>query len=72
MYDFRHTFVDEGERMNHINPRENARYAGFGHRKVMPRACVTDSKKHLRTFLSDALEDLGFVTGECGNADELA
>ncbi len=58
--------------MNHINPTEHARPGGFGHRKVMPRACVTDGKKHLRTFLSDALEDLGFITSECGQASELA
>src|SRR6476659_672713 len=58
--------------MNQFNPREYARCAGFGHRKVMPRACVIDEKKHLRSFLSDALEDLGFITGECGKAGELA
>ena len=58
--------------MNQFNPREYARCAGFGHRKVMPRACVIDGKKHLRSFLSDALEDLGFITGECGKAGELA
>src|SRR3981081_3108321 len=57
--------------MNHINPKEQARFAGFGHRKVMPRVCVTDRKKHLRTFLSEALEDLGFITSECGKASEL-
>ena len=57
--------------MNHINPREHARCAGFGHRKLTPRVCVTDSKKHLRTFLSEALEDLGFITSECSNAGEL-
>ena len=57
--------------MNHVNPKELARSIGFGHRKVMPRACVTDGKKHLRTFLSDALEDLGFITCECGQASEL-
>ncbi len=71
MYDFSHDLL-EGDRMNHINPREHARSAGFGHRKIMPRACVADSKKHLRTFLSDALEDLGFITSECGDASELA
>jgi EAL domain-containing protein (putative c-di-GMP-specific phosphodiesterase class I)/CheY-like chemotaxis protein len=48
-----------------------ARNATFGRRKVMPRACVADSKKHLRAFLTDVLEDLGFVTGECAKADEL-
>jgi EAL domain-containing protein (putative c-di-GMP-specific phosphodiesterase class I)/CheY-like chemotaxis protein len=58
--------------MIHIDPSGNVRSAGFGHRRVMPRACVTDSKKHLRTFLSDALEDLGFITSECGHASELA
>jgi EAL domain-containing protein (putative c-di-GMP-specific phosphodiesterase class I)/CheY-like chemotaxis protein len=58
--------------MNHINPNEHARAGSFGHRKVMPRACVADSKKHLRTFLADALEDLGFITSECAHARELA
>ena len=43
----------------------------FGRRKVMPRACVADSKRHLRAFLSEILEDLGFVTCECASADEL-
>lgn len=57
--------------MNQFNPKEHAGCAGFGHRKVMPRACVADEKKHLRSFLSDALEDLGFVTSECGQASEL-
>lgn len=57
--------------MNNTNLREHARPAAFGHRRVMPRACVADSKKHLRIFLSEALEDLGFVTSECAAAGEL-
>src|ERR1700687_5940205 len=48
-----------------------ARSATFGRRKVTPRACIADSKKHLRAFLTDVLEDLGFVTSECAKADEL-
>src|SRR6202040_3004334 len=48
-----------------------ARSATFGRRKVTPRACVADSKKHLRAFLTDVLEDLGFTTSECARADEL-
>src|ERR1700730_12828659 len=48
-----------------------ARGATFGRRKVTPRACIADSKKHLRAFLTDVLEDLGFVTSECAKADEL-
>jgi EAL domain-containing protein (putative c-di-GMP-specific phosphodiesterase class I)/CheY-like chemotaxis protein len=43
----------------------------FGRRKVTPRACVADSKQHLRAFLTDVLEDLGFVTSECAKADQL-
>src|ERR1700682_1136698 len=43
----------------------------FGRRKITPRSCVADNKKHLRAFLSDVLQDLGFVTSECAKADEL-
>src|SRR6478609_9728675 len=58
--------------MNHINREENVRPGWFGHRKLAPRACIADSKKHLRTFLGESLEDLGFITSECGRASELA
>jgi DNA-binding NtrC family response regulator len=43
----------------------------FGRRKVAPRVCVADSKKHLRAFLTDILEDFGFITSECEKADDL-
>lgn len=33
----------------------------FGQRKVRPRACVAVGKRHLRAFLRDVLEDMGFV-----------
>ena len=58
--------------MSQINLHGDAHAGHFGHRKLMPRACVIDSKKHLRSFLSDALEDLGFVTSECAQASDLA
>ncbi|HUN96424.1 MAG TPA: EAL domain-containing response regulator [Bradyrhizobium sp.] len=58
--------------MMHQTFEENrASNTSFGRRKVLPRACVTDSKKHLRTFLTDILEDLGFVTSECATTNEL-
>ena len=44
---------------------ENVAFATFGRRKVVPRACIADSKPHIRKFLSEALEDLGFITCEC-------
>lgn len=58
--------------MKNINPEDMVRPAWFGLRKMMPRACVADGKKHLRTFLTEALEDIGFIAGECGQASELA
>jgi EAL domain-containing protein (putative c-di-GMP-specific phosphodiesterase class I)/CheY-like chemotaxis protein len=58
--------------MRHIDLNEYSRATHFGHRRLTPRACVVDSKKHLRLFLSDALEDLGFVTSECGQPGDLA
>jgi EAL domain-containing protein (putative c-di-GMP-specific phosphodiesterase class I)/CheY-like chemotaxis protein len=44
----------------------------FGRRKVRPRVCVADDKVHVRTFLTDAFEDLGFVPCECPGATDLA
>lgn len=41
----------------------------FGKRKVAPRACVLDSKQHLQTFLSEALEELGFIVCRCASAE---
>ncbi len=39
--------------------------ATFGRRKIAPRACITDSKPHIRNFLREALEELGFIACEC-------
>lgn len=58
--------------MNLNNPDAHAYAGGFGLRRMIPRACVTDVKKHLRLFLSDALEELGFITSECAHASDLA
>ena len=41
----------------------------FGRRRAPPRVCVIDHKPHVRSFLAGMLEDLGFVTCECGAAD---
>ena len=44
----------------------------FGRRKVAPRACVADSKQHIRDFLREALEDLDFICCECEAATSIA
>jgi EAL domain-containing protein (putative c-di-GMP-specific phosphodiesterase class I) len=50
---------------------QSFRSARFGQRKVAPFACVIDRKKHIRTFLCNALEELGFITSDCANIGEL-
>ena len=59
--------------MEHQKPLEGTGIlATFGRRKVAPRACVADSKLHLRAFLREALEELGFTTSECDHADDIS
>lgn len=50
---------------------DSAAVATFGRRKIAPRACVADGKPHIRSFLREALEELGFITCECEQADNL-
>jgi EAL domain-containing protein (putative c-di-GMP-specific phosphodiesterase class I) len=46
--------------------------APFGRRKVAARACVADSKRHIREFLREALEELDFVCVEYEAAPSIA
>jgi EAL domain-containing protein (putative c-di-GMP-specific phosphodiesterase class I) len=46
--------------------------ATFGRRRVAPRACIADSKPHIRRFLKDALEEQGFIAGEYEPEGDLA
>ena len=41
----------------------------FGRRTVPPRACVVDNKPHVRSFLAEALDDLGFIAHGCAVPD---
>lgn len=43
----------------------------FAHRRIAPHVCVTDRKQHIRMFLTDALEDLGFIARQCADGTEL-
>jgi EAL domain-containing protein (putative c-di-GMP-specific phosphodiesterase class I)/CheY-like chemotaxis protein len=53
------------------NPFDADRGRTFGKRKVVPRACVLDGKEHVRTFLSETLEELGFVVRRCASANDV-
>src|SRR5512139_1768744 len=54
-----------------LDERVRRKPATFGRRKLAPRACDVDRKRHLRAFLGEVLEDLGFITSECGETHEL-
>jgi EAL domain-containing protein (putative c-di-GMP-specific phosphodiesterase class I) len=47
------------------------RRTGFGHPKPRPCACVAGGKQHVRGFLLEALEELGFTAWQCEQSDEL-
>jgi EAL domain-containing protein (putative c-di-GMP-specific phosphodiesterase class I)/CheY-like chemotaxis protein len=57
--------------MQNHNQEAPSRFVAFGRRKVTPSVCVVDDKQHIRTFLGEALEELGLLTSECRNAHEL-
>jgi DNA-binding NtrC family response regulator len=60
-----HTMTDQ-------RPEEAIKTPVFGKRKVRSRVCIADAKQHIRTFLGETLEELGFVTCECAQAVELS
>jgi EAL domain-containing protein (putative c-di-GMP-specific phosphodiesterase class I) len=57
--------------MDHQRINEAAKLTTFGRRKVAPRVCIADSKQHIRTFLGEALEELGFIICESVQVSEL-
>jgi EAL domain-containing protein (putative c-di-GMP-specific phosphodiesterase class I)/CheY-like chemotaxis protein len=50
---------------------EAAKPIALGRRKVRPRVCIADGKRHIRVFLREALEELGFITCECAQLSQL-
>src|SRR5262245_64453500 len=43
----------------------------FGRRRGAPQVCIVDRKRHIRRFLGEALEELGFITRECADVEGL-
>jgi hypothetical protein len=41
----------------------------FGRRPIPPRACVVENRTHVRMFLTDMLDELGFIAREADTAD---
>jgi DNA-binding NtrC family response regulator len=42
----------------------------FDSRRIRPCACVADTKRHIRKFLTQTLEELGFVSCDCAGIEE--
>ena len=57
--------------MEHQQTGEPAKLVAFDGRQVRPRVCIVDRKSHIRAFLREALEEVGFIAGECAQADRL-
>lgn len=57
--------------MTKQQPEEACKLPAFGRRKVACRACVVEGKPHVRRFLCEALEEIGFITCECANVTAL-
>jgi EAL domain-containing protein (putative c-di-GMP-specific phosphodiesterase class I) len=57
--------------VEHQRPEGAIKSATFGRRKVRPRVCIADGKQHIRKFLGEALEEIGFITCECTQVGEL-
>ncbi len=58
--------------MQNQRPEELMKPVTFDHRKVAPRVCIVDAKPHIRKFLRESLEGLGFVAAECAQIGELS
>jgi EAL domain-containing protein (putative c-di-GMP-specific phosphodiesterase class I) len=41
----------------------------FGRRPIPPRACVVENRTHVRMFLTDMLDELGFIAREADTTD---
>lgn len=50
-----------------MNTTEAIHPRWFGRRRVRTRACVFDPKRHIATFLKDALQDEGFIAETCSH-----
>jgi EAL domain-containing protein (putative c-di-GMP-specific phosphodiesterase class I)/CheY-like chemotaxis protein len=57
--------------MENQGPEKATNVVTFGKRKIRPRVCVVDGKEHIRTFLVETLEELGFIPCECAHVTEL-
>ena len=49
--------------------RQECEIIQFGRRPIPPRACVVENRTHVRMFLADMLDELGFIAREADTTD---
>lgn len=54
-----------------INLQNRIADAPFGKRKIKPRVCIAGNKPHVQMFLSETLEEQGFIPHACATLDEM-
>jgi hypothetical protein len=57
--------------MTKQQPEEALKLPTFGQRKMASRVCVVDGKPHVRKFLCETLEEIGFITCDCAHVAAL-
>ncbi len=51
------------------NDKRRGEVVQFGRRPIPPRACVVENKTHVRMFLAEMLDELGFIACEADTLD---
>jgi EAL domain-containing protein (putative c-di-GMP-specific phosphodiesterase class I) len=57
--------------MKNQEPGDQASPAVVARQETVPRVCIADARRSIRTFIAEALEELGFATLECARATDL-
>jgi EAL domain-containing protein (putative c-di-GMP-specific phosphodiesterase class I) len=57
--------------MKNQEPGDQAPPAVAARQETVPRVCIADARRSIRTFIAEALEELGFATLECARATDL-
>ena len=57
--------------MKNQEPGDQAPPAVVARPETVPRVCIADARRSIRTFIAEALQELGFATLECASATDL-
>jgi EAL domain-containing protein (putative c-di-GMP-specific phosphodiesterase class I) len=57
--------------MKNQEPGDQVSPAAVARQETVPRVCIADARRSIRTFIAEALEKLGFATLECARATDL-